>query len=79
VGELRYRSTILDLSTRYSGQLHAPTALPPGKSSPATHWVGGLVGPRDTLGVVKYLTSNLKLTKVTAIAVKQQGDEPNFV
>jgi hypothetical protein len=32
--EWRYSSTILDLSTRYSGQLHAPAALPPGKQPP---------------------------------------------
>jgi len=28
-----------------SGQLHAPAALPPGKESLDTHWIGGWVGP----------------------------------
>jgi hypothetical protein len=38
-----------------SGQLHAPTALPPGKDP---HWIGGWVGPRAILGtVVKKISS----------------------
>jgi hypothetical protein len=35
-----------------SGQLHAPTALPPGKEPAGTHWIGGWVGPRAVLDVV---------------------------
>jgi hypothetical protein len=31
-----------------SGQLHAPAALPPGKS-PGTHFIGGWVDPRAGL------------------------------
>jgi hypothetical protein len=31
-----------------SGQLHAPAALPPGKS-PGTHFIGGWVEPREGL------------------------------
>jgi hypothetical protein len=31
-----------------SGQLHAPTALPPGKN-PNTHWIGDWVSPRAGL------------------------------
>jgi hypothetical protein len=34
MGEWRYSSTILDLDTRWSGQLHAPAALSPGKKPP---------------------------------------------
>jgi hypothetical protein len=26
-----------------SGQLHAPTALPPGERASGTHWIGGWV------------------------------------
>jgi hypothetical protein len=39
-----------DLGTKLevSGQLHAPEALPQGKSS-GTHWIGGWVGPRAGL------------------------------
>jgi hypothetical protein len=32
MGKLRYSSTILDLSNRWSGQLHVVAALPQGKS-----------------------------------------------
>jgi hypothetical protein len=35
-----------------SGQLHAPTALPPGEKAPDTHWIGGWVGPRAVLDAV---------------------------
>jgi hypothetical protein len=35
-----------------SGQLHAPTALPPERAR-GTHWVGGLVGPRAGLDDVE--------------------------
>jgi hypothetical protein len=35
-----------------SGQLHAPAALLPRKEPPATHWIGGWVGPRAVLDVV---------------------------
>jgi hypothetical protein len=34
-----------------SGQLHAPAALPQGKS-PGTHWIGGWVGSRAILDAV---------------------------
>jgi hypothetical protein len=34
-----------------SGQLHAPAALPPGKS-PFVHWIGGWVVPRAVLDAV---------------------------
>jgi hypothetical protein len=33
-----------------SGQVHATAALPPGKDP---HWIGGWVGPRAVLDVVK--------------------------
>jgi hypothetical protein len=42
-----------------SGQLHAPAALPPGKGSPGTHWIGGWLGPRaglDDMEKRKFLT-----------------------
>jgi hypothetical protein len=32
-----------------SSQLHAPAALPPGKSPTGTHWIGGWVGPTACL------------------------------
>jgi hypothetical protein len=32
-----------------SCQIHAPTALTPGKSPPGTHWIGGWVDLRDGL------------------------------
>jgi hypothetical protein len=35
-----------------SGQLHAPTALPPGKEHPVPHWTEGWVGPRADLDAV---------------------------
>jgi len=35
-----------------SGQLHTPAALPPGKGTPGTHWIGGWVGPRAILNAV---------------------------
>jgi hypothetical protein len=35
-----------------SGQLHAPTALHPGKQ-PGTHWVGGWASPRAGLDDVE--------------------------
>jgi hypothetical protein len=35
-----------------SGQLHAPTALPPLKQPPGTHWIGW-VGPRVGLDAVE--------------------------
>jgi hypothetical protein len=40
MGEWRYSSTILDLSTRWelSRQLHAPAALPPGKETLVLVW-----------------------------------------
>jgi hypothetical protein len=34
------------------GQLHASTALPPGKKKPGTHWIGGWMGPRTVLDAV---------------------------
>jgi hypothetical protein len=45
MGEWRYSYTILDLGTRWSGQLHAQAALPWGKSP-------GWVGPRACLDAV---------------------------
>jgi hypothetical protein len=36
-----------------SGHLRAPAALPPGKTAPGTHWMGGWLGPRDGLDNVK--------------------------
>jgi len=35
-----------------SGQLHALTALPPGKAAPGTHWLGGWLDPRAGLDAV---------------------------
>jgi hypothetical protein len=37
---------------KVSGQLHASTALLPGKRSPRTHWIGGWVGRRAVLDAV---------------------------
>jgi hypothetical protein len=36
-----------------SCQLHVPAALLPGKEPPGTHWIGGRVGPRAGLDMVK--------------------------
>jgi hypothetical protein len=36
-------------SLEVSGQRHAPAALPPGKETPGTHWIGGWVGHRAVL------------------------------
>jgi hypothetical protein len=36
-----------------SGQLHAPVALPPGKSPPSTLWIGGWMGCRTCLDDVE--------------------------
>jgi hypothetical protein len=35
------------------GQLHAPAALPPGKETPVTHWLGGWVGTRADMDDVE--------------------------
>jgi hypothetical protein len=35
-----------------SGELHAPVALPPRERDPATHQIGGWVGPRAVLDAV---------------------------
>jgi hypothetical protein len=35
-----------------SGKLQGPAALPLGKEPPATHWIGGWVGPRADLNAV---------------------------
>jgi hypothetical protein len=42
-----------------SGQLHAPTTLPPRERAPGNHFIGGWVDPRAGLGDVekkKFLT-----------------------
>jgi hypothetical protein len=36
---------------KVSDQLHAPAALPPGKS-PSIHWIGGWMGPTTGLEAV---------------------------
>jgi hypothetical protein len=36
-----------------SVQLHAPTALPPGREPPGTHWIGRWVDPRAGLDNVE--------------------------
>jgi len=36
-----------------NGQIHIPTALPPGKEPPSTHRIGGWVGPRAGLDAVE--------------------------
>jgi hypothetical protein len=59
--EWMYRSTFSwsRLWLEVNGQLHAPTALLPGKSSPVTHWMRGWVDPRFDLEDVekrKFLT-----------------------
>jgi hypothetical protein len=36
-----------------SGQLHDSAALGPGKETPGTHWIGGLVGPSAGLDDAK--------------------------
>jgi hypothetical protein len=51
----------LDLGTRWkwSGQLHAPAPLPPGKEPPGTHWKRGWVDSRaglDDMEKIKFLT-----------------------
>jgi hypothetical protein len=44
-----------------SGQLHAPTALTPGKEPPVPTGIGGWVGPRAVLNaVVKRKIPNLR-------------------
>jgi hypothetical protein len=61
--ELRYSPTILALGTRWSGQLHASTALPAGKLATANHGMGGWVGPRlGLVAVVKNRAGNLTTT-----------------
>jgi hypothetical protein len=39
---------------KVSGELHTPAALPPGKQSPGTRWIGVWMGPRAGLDAVKY-------------------------
>jgi hypothetical protein len=41
-----------DRAPLMSGQSHAPSALFPVKD-PHTHWVGGRIGPRASLGVLE--------------------------
>jgi hypothetical protein len=36
-----------------SGQLHAATALPPGKYPPGTQWIGGWLGHRVGLNAME--------------------------
>jgi hypothetical protein len=38
---------------KVSGQLHAPAALPQGKSVPGTHWIGSRVGRSERGGEEK--------------------------
>jgi hypothetical protein len=54
MGEWMNRSTISwpRHKLEVSGQLHAPAALPPGKT-PGTHWIGGWVGHRVGLDDVE--------------------------
>jgi hypothetical protein len=49
MGEWIYSSAILDLSTRWCVQLHAPAALLPRKEPLGTQWIGGWVGQRTRL------------------------------
>jgi hypothetical protein len=60
MGEWRYSSTILDLSTRCRGVVSfMPRPLYPGEKAPSTHFIGGWVGPRaglDAVGGEKNLT-----------------------
>jgi hypothetical protein len=44
---------LLTSELEVSGQLHAPTALPPGERAPGTHWIGGWVGPKAGIDAVK--------------------------
>jgi hypothetical protein len=55
VWEWRYSSTILDLSTRWRWVVSftTPAALPRGERAPGIHWIGGYVGPRACLDVIK--------------------------
>jgi hypothetical protein len=48
-GEWKYSATILDLGTRWSGQLHAPAALPQGKG-PQYPLYTRLGGPQNRSG-----------------------------
>jgi hypothetical protein len=41
------------------GQFHALTAIPPGERAHGTHWIGGWVGPRVSLGSVD--ENNMKM------------------
>jgi hypothetical protein len=51
----RYSSTttILDLGTNVSDQLHAPEALPPREIAVGTHGLGGWMDPKAGLDDVK--------------------------
>jgi hypothetical protein len=42
------------LTSAQDGQLHAPSALLPGKKAHGTHWIGGWVGPREGWDAVEY-------------------------
>jgi hypothetical protein len=44
MGKWVCNSTIIDLDAIWSGQRHAPTALPPVEGDLCTHWIGGWVG-----------------------------------
>jgi hypothetical protein len=36
------------------GKHQAPASLKPGAEPPGTHWIGGWIGPRDSLDAVEY-------------------------
>jgi hypothetical protein len=52
-----------------SGQLHARTALPPGKEPPGTHWIGGWVGPLVARDAVEKRKSCTPGNRIRAVPV----------
>jgi hypothetical protein len=53
MGNVCIDAHFLDLSTSWSGQLHASAALLQGKEPPGTHCIGGWVDPRAGMDNVK--------------------------
>jgi hypothetical protein len=71
MGEWKYRSMYPWPRQWFevSGQFHAPAALPPGKISPCTYWIGCWVGPRTSLDDVE----RRKILAPTVLKLRSHG------